>query len=496
MIKDLPPDWGSNETITSMSDLRTAIDNRDWEKGHIVLEGTLKLGRRQNGRVELEDRVFPNLKSEDIQRPVVIKARRIGGATIEGEGSLEFRGPKNLWLYGINFKYKTGTEDKENGVRFRNAENCKIVGCDFEIKSSRSEYNYLTLRDGDSNCIAYNKFHDKRGSTGQFISIGGDSGCTRTVIEYNHFKNLTGVSNKGEAIFIGGSELARVPLKTIVRFNLFENCEGDKECITNKSCCNIYHHNTFRGNNGSLSLRHGSGNIVRDNIFLPYSEGANEGLSNNGIRVYGNQQTIENNYFKCKRISGSALLRPIIIGNGNWGNDPTREELEGMSSQKRRCLDNSPEESKRHSAYAQVKGSRFEKNIIVVDSSENNEDDVIVIWGHDTGEGNCTSEFKPKSNRFENNMIIAKSGTMFKIGDDATVDDNIFSRNKLHKEDGGSAKKGNMPDNGITIEPPMEEERRERKGLEEKHVGPFSELSDQGHCGREELSSLTGARCS
>jgi hypothetical protein len=167
-----------------------------------------------------------------------------------------------------------------------------------------------------------------------------------------------------------------------------------------------------------------------------------------------------------------------------------------MSSQKRRCLDNSPEESKRHSAYAQVKGSRFEKNIIVVDSSENNEDDVIVIWGHDTGEGNCTSEFKPKSNRFENNMIIAKSGTMFKIGDDATVDDNIFSRNKLHKEDGGSAKKGNMPDNGITIEPPMEEERRERKGLEEKHVGPFSELSDQGHCGREELSSLTGARCS
>jgi hypothetical protein len=84
---------------------------------------------------------------------------------------------------------------------------------------------------------------------------------------------------------------------------------------------------------------------------------------------------------------------------------------------------------------------------------------------------------------------------MFKMGDGATVDDNVFSRNKLHIDD-GSAKKGNMPNNGITTEPPTEEERREREGLEERHVGPFFELSDQGHCSREELSSLVGDRCS
>jgi hypothetical protein len=214
---------------------------------------------------------------------------------------------------------------------------------------------------------------------------------------------------------------------------------------------------------------------VRDNIFLPYSEGVNEGLSNNGIRVYCNQQTIKNNYFKCKRISESPLLRPLIIGNGNWHKDPTANELEGMSPQKRRCLDNNPEESKRHSAYAQLKSSRFEKNVIIVYSSENEDEDVIIIWGRDTGERNCTSEFKPKSNEFEKNIIIAKSGIMFKMGDGATVDDNVFSRNKLHIDD-GSAKKGNMPNNGITTEPPTEEERREREGLEERHVGPFSEL--------------------
>ena len=509
MVNDLSPDWGSNQTISNMNALRDAIEDKDWKKGHILLEGN---NFNISGAEEFEGE---EIQSDDDQKPVVIKAKRIGGATIKGNGSLVFKGPKNLILYGINFQYTTS---KRSGMLFEKAEKCRIARCDFKIDYQSSEdekrYTYLTLRGGDSNCIAYNRFHDKdkEGVTGQFLALTGVGerenikGCTRTVIEYNHFKNLTGVSSSGEALFIGGSEVARIPFKSIVRYNLFENCEGDPECITNKSCCNIYHHNTFRGNDGSLCLRHGSGNIVENNIFLAYPEGHDkEGLSNNGIRLYGKEQTIVSNYFNCKRISESDLFRPLVIGNGNWPHDPTSQELEELSRDdrdKRLCLDpSSPDNPFNHAAYAQVKDSRFENNVFIIEGENNDDRKTIVIWGNVLSKTirvgdrriECPRDFKPQSNQFKKNIIIARSGTMFKIGDGATVDNNTFSDNKLHK-DGGSAEKGNMPSEGVSPEPPTQEERTLPESLKERDVGPLSERSDQGHCSREELNSL-GQSC-
>jgi Chondroitinase B len=507
MICDISPDWGNNETVSSIEALHKATEKKIWKKGHIILEGN-------NFDISKEE-VFSgeDVQSDDEQKPVVIRAKDIGGVTIKGNGSLVFKRPKNLILCGIKFEYKT---NKRSAMLFEEAKNCRITRCDFKINSTEDRFTYLTLKGGDSNCIAYNKFHDKEGTTGQFLMLSGVGdkedikGCTRTVIEYNHFKNLTEVSDfsGGEAVFIGGSEVARVPFKSIVRYNLFENCRGDPECITNKSCCNVYHHNTFRGNKGSLSLRHGLGNIVDSNIFLPYTQGDNNGLSENGIRLYGNKQRIVNNYFKCKRLSESDLLRPLVIGNGNWPHDPTPDELEELSKKdpdKRLCLDpSSSDNSYNHAAYAQVKDSHFEKNIFIVDGENNDDDRTIVIWGNiqskkikvDHREIECPRGFRPKSSEFRENIIIAKSGTMFKIGDGATIDDNIFKSNKLHKEDGGSADRGNMPDDGISHDAPTTEERAPRDALEESDVGPFSERSDQGHCSREELSSLEGDMCS
>jgi hypothetical protein len=39
MVNDLSPDWGSNQTISNMNALRDAIEDKDWKKGHILLEG-------------------------------------------------------------------------------------------------------------------------------------------------------------------------------------------------------------------------------------------------------------------------------------------------------------------------------------------------------------------------------------------------------------------------------------------------------------------------
>ena len=85
---------------------------------------------------------------------------------------------------------------------------------------------------------------------------------------------------------------------------------------------------------------------------------------------------------------------------------------------------------------------------------------------------------------------------MFKIGDADTVDNDIFRDNKLHKEDGGSAEKGNMSNDGMSPDAPTQEERTPPEALKEGDVGPLSERAEQPHCSRDELRSLTGERCS
>jgi len=134
--------------------------------------------------------------------------------------------------------------------------------------------------------------------------------------------------------------------------------------------------------------------------------------------------------------------------------------------------------------------------MIIVDSSQNDDDDAIVIWGHNRGDEDCPRDFRPESNKFKKNIIIAKSCIMFKIGDGATAGNNTYRDNKLHDDGDGSADRGNMPNYGISHDEPTTEGRAPRESLEESDVGPLSERSDQPVCSREELGSLTGQRCS
>lgn len=51
MVHDLPPNQENNQTILSMSTLCNAIENKDWKKGYIVLEGNnFNFGREMEGK--------------------------------------------------------------------------------------------------------------------------------------------------------------------------------------------------------------------------------------------------------------------------------------------------------------------------------------------------------------------------------------------------------------------------------------------------------------
>jgi poly(beta-D-mannuronate) lyase len=91
---------------------------------------------------------------------------------------------------------------------------------------------------------------------------------------------------------VGYSFQSMFSSKTTVENNLFDQCDGEIEIISSKSCDNIYRNNTFNNCAGFLTLRHGNRCTVDANFFL----GQNK-KGSGGVRIIGEDHTITNNYF-------------------------------------------------------------------------------------------------------------------------------------------------------------------------------------------------------
>ena len=97
-----------------------------------------------------------------------------------------------------------------------------------------------------------------------FVVWLGDGNEGRHQIDHNYFGPREKLGkNGGETIRVGDSKTAMLTGGCVVEKNLFEKCNGETECISNKSCGNIYRDNTFLEVSGTLTLRHGNGCIDR-----------------------------------------------------------------------------------------------------------------------------------------------------------------------------------------------------------------------------------------
>ena len=113
-----------------------------------------------------------------------------------------------------------------------------------------------------------------------------------------------------ETIRVGWSELSRSSGFTTIEYNLFENCDGDPEIISVKTCDNIVRYNTFVSSQGTLCLRHGDRTTVNGNFF--FGEGKD---GTGGIRFYGDDHKIYNNYFEG--LTGTIWDAALTITNGD-----------------------------------------------------------------------------------------------------------------------------------------------------------------------------------
>lgn len=271
------------------------------------------------------------------ENPIIIKAETTGGVTLRGESHFVLKKSAYVTIEGFVFD----GQGEDSLIKLEGSNHIRISRNVFELETTESikwvfvggvwnDNTFPFQYPSHHNRIDHNIFQNKE-TPGHYITIDGTFDNTGSdevyyqsqhdTIDYNYFRNNgPRAVNEQESIRIGWSEMSMSSGFTIVEHNLFEDCDGDPEIISVKSCDNIVRHNTFSRNYGTLSLRHGNRNRVEGNYFFgnekPISTSpAGSTLYTGGIRIYGTDHLIINNYMEG--LNGTRWDAPITLTLGD-----------------------------------------------------------------------------------------------------------------------------------------------------------------------------------
>ncbi len=213
---------------------------------------------------------------------IVLKAETPGTVYFTGNSRIQMRECTSIFIDGIIFHdifWKHNDGEVSEGIKFIKSYSSKVSNCAFINCGASDNTNGLGIIhiDGGCNNLIVTSCYFK-GIKSKAIQVWNRPSIHNhnIMISYNHFKNITKGSNTNgwsgnKAIMLGAGDVV-ANMNATVRKNLFENCIGDGEIISNKASKNIIEDNTFRNNitnnfNSRLELRTGDGTIVRNNIF-------------------------------------------------------------------------------------------------------------------------------------------------------------------------------------------------------------------------------------
>ena len=272
-----------------------------------------------------------------LNNPIVIQAETVGGVVLTGESHFVLKKSAFVTLRGFVFD----RQGEDSLVKLEGCNNIRITRNVFELETSESikwvfvggvwnDNTFPFQYPSHHNRIDHNIFQNKE-TPGHYITIDGsfdDNGSDEVYyqsqydkIDINHFKNNgPRAVNEKESIRIGWSEMSLLSGYTSVEHNLFEDCDGDPEIVSVKSCDNTIRHNTFLASYGTLSLRHGNRNRVEGNYFFCNGKAvgtspAGSTLYTGGIRIYGTDHMIINNYMEG--LNGTRWDAPITLTLGD-----------------------------------------------------------------------------------------------------------------------------------------------------------------------------------
>ncbi|MEV0914562.1 polysaccharide lyase 6 family protein [Streptomyces sp. NPDC049967] len=326
---------------------------------------------------------------------ITIVSKTRGGAVLRGERGFVLSDSSNITISGFSFRQSTTMELPADCSAIRLTRN------DFQLADTGDAY-WLVVRADDSK-IDRNHFHNKT-TAGIFIVVDG-TGKTAMAqnlhIFRNHFSDHSFAgANGGEPIRLGVSGRALSDANAVVEYNLFERCDGDPEAISVKSSKNTIRYNTIRDSRGGIVLRHGNRSVVEGNHLI-------DGID--GVRIYGNDHRIVNNYLSG--LSGRAL----VVGSGT-----TRDHNSGETPDERTGND------------------ACDRAVIVHNSLINN-------TGSLSGE---TRAYEPQDVTVADNLLVGDVGSLVAMG--ATTGF-TWQSNLLW----GAAADGNIPAGGFTRADPL-----------------------------------------
>ncbi|WP_020674152.1 chondroitinase-B domain-containing protein [Amycolatopsis nigrescens] len=222
------------------------------------------------------------------EQPIAVVAKNRGKAVISA-GQLEVENSSYVTFDGL-------TWTNSDTLKLTSSNNVRLTRNHFRLTEEESlKWVIIGGENSHHNRIDHNLFEEKR-QLGNFITIDGSETQQSQYdrIDNNHFRDIgPRAENEMEAIRVGQSEISESSGHTVIEHNLFENCDGDPEIVSVKSNDNIVRYNTFRTSQGTLSQRHGNRGEFYGNFFLG---GGKAGTG--GIRIYGQDHKIYNNYFE------------------------------------------------------------------------------------------------------------------------------------------------------------------------------------------------------
>lgn len=300
------PGRGPYSHVSTLDELQTAI-------GQMTRGGTIIVA---DGTYAVPDGSPINLSGAGGRwnKSLVIMAQTVGGVTFTGAESFRFDNTHDLVLSGFVFTQSTTLEIPAN------CQSITLQRNDFHLADI--EGLHCVMVRADNTVVEYNHFHGKS-TLGVFLGVegGGSTEMAENVhIHHNYFSDhLFAGANGGEPIRLGVSPRALSSAHAVVEYNLFERTNGDPEAISVKSSDNTIRFNTIRDSGGGIVLRHGNRTRVESNHII-------RGLR--GVRIYGNDHVIVNNYI------GETADTAFVLGAGTL-----RDHFEGEPADSRRKND-------------------------------------------------------------------------------------------------------------------------------------------------------------
>lgn len=249
-------------------------------------------------------------------KPITLKAETKGKVILTGQSNLRLAG-EYLVVSGLVFK--DGYSPTNTVISFRRtkgeyANNSRVteVVIDHYNNPERFEVDFWVMMYGKNNRFDHNHLEGKS-NQGVTMAVRLDteqSQQNRHRIDHNYFgpRPVLG-SNGGETLRIGTSHYSLTDSFTVVEDNYFDRCNGEVEIISSKSGKNVFRGNVFYESRGTLTLRHGNGNLIENNVFL-----GNNVDHTGGIRVINKRQTIRNNYMYG--LTGHRFGGALVVMNG------------------------------------------------------------------------------------------------------------------------------------------------------------------------------------